>query len=177
MYETFGENCSNFILKWFQPNPFGELCFLEESYGNMQKFKFWKIWESPLFNISEYAFKAHLIIKPCGDKGHWANPEVRGLPLQKTSIFLVKNLGIPRLIFWLSKKWEIFLYQKRTNFFCKFQCFLYPCNQKSDYFFGIPSEKCRLKFSDYQSSLKDVHLISGIAISMFFSPDTPNYWL
>ena len=37
MYETFRENCFHFILKWFQPNSFGELCFLQESYGNMQK--------------------------------------------------------------------------------------------------------------------------------------------
>ena len=32
-----GENCSHFILKWFQSNSFGEVCFLEESYKNMQK--------------------------------------------------------------------------------------------------------------------------------------------
>ena len=51
------KNCSHFILKWFQPNSFGELCFLEESYGNIQKENFWKFWQRPLFNISEYAFK------------------------------------------------------------------------------------------------------------------------
>ena len=28
MYETFCGNCSHFILKWFQPNSFGESCFL-----------------------------------------------------------------------------------------------------------------------------------------------------
>ena len=32
---------------------FGEVCFLEESYDNMQKFKF---SECPSFNIREYAF-------------------------------------------------------------------------------------------------------------------------
>ena len=35
--ETFCENCSHFILKCFQPNSFGEMCFLEESYEKMQK--------------------------------------------------------------------------------------------------------------------------------------------
>ena len=31
MYQTFYENCSSSILKWFQPNSFAEVCFLEES--------------------------------------------------------------------------------------------------------------------------------------------------
>ena len=57
VYETFCENCSYFILKWFQPNSFGEVCFLEESYKNMQKFQFKTFWERPLFSIREYAFK------------------------------------------------------------------------------------------------------------------------
>ena len=35
--ETFCENCSHFILKWFQPDFFGEMCFLEESYKKMPK--------------------------------------------------------------------------------------------------------------------------------------------
>ena len=35
--KTFCENCSHFIWKWFQPNSFGEMCFLEESYEKMQK--------------------------------------------------------------------------------------------------------------------------------------------
>ena len=61
MYETFCENCSHFILKWFQPDSFGEVCFLEESYENMQKFKFWKFWDRPLFDIREYAFNLYLI--------------------------------------------------------------------------------------------------------------------
>ena len=59
--------CSHFILKWFHPNSFGEVCFLEESYENMQKFKFWKISEPPLFDIREYAFnwlKKHTNILP-----------------------------------------------------------------------------------------------------------------
>ena len=51
-----GETCSHFILKWFQPNSIGEVCFLEESYKNMQKFKFWQFWERPQFDIREYAF-------------------------------------------------------------------------------------------------------------------------
>ena len=57
MYETFCKNCSHFILEWFQFNSFGELCFLEESYGNMQKIQILKFWKRPLFDISEYAFK------------------------------------------------------------------------------------------------------------------------
>ena len=32
VYETFCENCYHFILKWFQPDSFGEVYFLEESY-------------------------------------------------------------------------------------------------------------------------------------------------
>ena len=29
VYETFCENCPHFLLKWFQPNSFEEVCFLE----------------------------------------------------------------------------------------------------------------------------------------------------
>ena len=39
VYENFCVNCSHFILKWFQPNSFGEVYFLEESYENMQILK------------------------------------------------------------------------------------------------------------------------------------------
>ena len=46
------------ILAWF----FEEVCFLEESYENMQKNQILKFWERPLFNISEYAFKHITII-------------------------------------------------------------------------------------------------------------------
>ena len=35
--ETFRGNCSHFTLKWFQPNSFGEMCFLEESYKKIAK--------------------------------------------------------------------------------------------------------------------------------------------
>ena len=45
--ETFYENCSHFILKWFQPNSFEEVCFLEESYENMQKIQIFKIFRVP----------------------------------------------------------------------------------------------------------------------------------
>ena len=34
---------SHFILKLFQPNSFGEVCFLEEIYKNMQKIQILKI--------------------------------------------------------------------------------------------------------------------------------------
>ena len=37
VYETFYENCSHFILKWFQANSFEEVCFLEEGYEIKQK--------------------------------------------------------------------------------------------------------------------------------------------
>ena len=47
MYETLCENCSHFILKWFQPNSFEEECFLEESDKNMQKIQFLKMVRSP----------------------------------------------------------------------------------------------------------------------------------
>ena len=35
--KTFFENCSPCILKWFRPNSFGEMCFLEESYERQFK--------------------------------------------------------------------------------------------------------------------------------------------
>ena len=41
------KNCSHFIQKWFHPNSFGELSFLEESYGNMQKNQILKILRVP----------------------------------------------------------------------------------------------------------------------------------
>ena len=49
-------------MKWFQPNSLGEVCILEENYKNMQKFKFWKLWDRPMFNISEYAFTLTLTL-------------------------------------------------------------------------------------------------------------------
>ena len=50
--ETFYENCSHFILKWFQPNSFGELCFVEMGYGNMQKIPIFENFESALYSTS-----------------------------------------------------------------------------------------------------------------------------
>ena len=47
----------NFILKWFQPNSFGEVCFLGKSYKNLQRIQILKILRAPLFDIREYAFK------------------------------------------------------------------------------------------------------------------------
>ena len=45
-------NYSHFILKWFQPNSFGEVCFSEEIYENMQEIQFFiKFWEHPLSDI------------------------------------------------------------------------------------------------------------------------------
>ena len=64
VHETFCKNCSYFILKWFQPNSFGELYFLEKSYENMQKIQFLKFWERPLFDVSEYAFRFSLCNRP-----------------------------------------------------------------------------------------------------------------
>ena len=37
------------ILKWFQPNSFGKVCFLEESYENMQKIPIVNILRAPSF--------------------------------------------------------------------------------------------------------------------------------
>ena len=68
MYETFCENCSHFVLKWFQSNTFGEMCFLEESYENMQKNQILKFWERPLFDIREYAFKREKMTKHKSNK-------------------------------------------------------------------------------------------------------------
>ena len=47
VYETFCENCSHFILKWFQPNSFEEMCFSEESYKNMQQIQRLKFLRAP----------------------------------------------------------------------------------------------------------------------------------
>ena len=44
--KTFCENCSHFILKWLQPNSFGEMCFLE-SYEKMHKIQILKILRAP----------------------------------------------------------------------------------------------------------------------------------
>ena len=45
--KTFFENCSHSILKWFQPNSFEEVCFLEESYENKEKIQILKILRAP----------------------------------------------------------------------------------------------------------------------------------
>ena len=65
MYETFCENCSHFMLKWFQPNSFGEVCFLPRELKEVlrkyaKKIKFRKFWERPQFDIREYTFKHDL---------------------------------------------------------------------------------------------------------------------
>ena len=35
--DNLSENCSHSVLKWFQPNSFEEMCFLEERYKKMEK--------------------------------------------------------------------------------------------------------------------------------------------
>ena len=69
--KTFCENCSHFIKKWFQPNSFAEICFLEERYKKMQnkkkKRKDWKFLERPVYEIREYAFKDNMIIIDSND--------------------------------------------------------------------------------------------------------------
>ena len=60
VYETFCENCSHFILEWFQPNSFEEVCFLEESNENMPKKSTFNIFESALYSTS-----VSLPCKPC----------------------------------------------------------------------------------------------------------------
>ena len=60
--ETFYANCSYFILIWFQPNSFGEMCFLEESYEKMQKLQILKILRVPSTRNQEYAFNHALRI-------------------------------------------------------------------------------------------------------------------
>ena len=52
VYETFCENCAHFILKWLQPNSFGEVCFLEESYENVQKFLIFRGAGKARFNVA-----------------------------------------------------------------------------------------------------------------------------
>ena len=43
--------CSNFILKWFQPNYFGQMCFLEEGYEKILKIPILKILRVPSIQI------------------------------------------------------------------------------------------------------------------------------
>ena len=50
--KTFCETCSHFILKGFQCNFFGEMCFLEESYEKMQKNSNFDNFESVLYSKS-----------------------------------------------------------------------------------------------------------------------------
>ena len=105
MYETFYKNCSHFILKLFQPNSFEEVSFLEESYKNMQKFKFWLkiwIWEGPLFDMREYAFNCNSQqLCKLLDMHHWTqipliafkvDIETCDISYQKLSCSLVCNL-------------------------------------------------------------------------------------
>ena len=61
--ETFCENCSHFKLKWFQPNSFEEVCFLEERYKNMQKIQILNILRAPSIQ-HQYAFKLKEKINP-----------------------------------------------------------------------------------------------------------------
>ena len=84
--QNFLWNCSHFILKWFQPNSFGELCFLEESCRNMpkKKIKFWQFWERPLFNISEYTFKFQM------DSVNFLRANTEIIPM--ISILLIESL-------------------------------------------------------------------------------------
>ena len=60
--ETFCENGS-FILKWFQPNSFGEMCFLEESCEKMKKIQILKIWRVPSTRNQGYAFNLNFCAK------------------------------------------------------------------------------------------------------------------
>ena len=56
----FCENCSHFILKWFQPNSFGEMCFLEGRYEKMQKIQILKILRLPFiqnWGVSKLTWK------------------------------------------------------------------------------------------------------------------------
>ena len=50
--ETFCENSSHFILKWFQPYPFKEICLLEESNNKIQKIQILTIFESAIYTKS-----------------------------------------------------------------------------------------------------------------------------
>ena len=40
------------------------MLLIEDLQKYTKKFKFWKFWERPLFNISEYAFKMPLLAQP-----------------------------------------------------------------------------------------------------------------
>ena len=62
MYKTFCENCSHFILIWFQPNSFGEMCFLEKNYGNMQKIQILKILRAPSIRHQWVCLKPSLCV-------------------------------------------------------------------------------------------------------------------
>ena len=65
VYDNLCANCFHLLLKWFQLNSFGVMCFLGDSCKKMQKILFKKkkkkkknpLSEHPLYEIIEYAFK------------------------------------------------------------------------------------------------------------------------
>ena len=66
-------------MKWFQPNSFGEVCFLEESYENMQKIQILTILRVPSINIRGYAFN-------CFGEMYFLKENYRRIPKKKSNI-------------------------------------------------------------------------------------------
>ena len=63
MYKTFCENCSHFILKWFQVYSFVEVCFLEESYENTQEIQILTILRVPSIQHQTICLKVAQLAK------------------------------------------------------------------------------------------------------------------
>ena len=118
--ETFCENCSNFTLKWLQPNSFGEMCFLEERYEKMQKkFKVWKFWECPLFKVREYTLTSNnQFLETDSSTSYW------GQILDKDQTFLPMLLVWATILgIWISQKVQLYIQVNHSR--CTFYRHLY----------------------------------------------------
>ena len=61
VYKTFCENCSHFILKWFQPYSFWGIVLLRgELQKYAKKFKFWQFWECLYSALGSVPFKSQI---------------------------------------------------------------------------------------------------------------------
>ena len=80
------KNCYHFILKWFEPNSFGEFCFLEESYRNMQKNSNFENFGSALYSTS--------VSMPLIVNWNWMLPTCDSFPLIVSQMLALGRLLI-----------------------------------------------------------------------------------
>ena len=85
--KLYSVHYSHFILKWFQPISFQEVCFSGESYENMQKIKSLKILRTPsirhqglcLLSEVKYISKSFMVISLFASEELCHNPPLPGL--------------------------------------------------------------------------------------------------